>query len=180
MKAFQSRHGLQPDGVSRGRDGAPTLNVPASERLKQIRANLERWRWITQDLGEHYILVNVAAFHARRRRGGPGVLYMPVVVGSAYRQTPDFSGKMSYIEVNPAWTVPPKLAREDILPKAKKDPAYLKKMGFRVLENWSDGAPEIDPDAVDWSQSTGRPDLQVPPGPGTAELARADQVHVPQ
>jgi murein L,D-transpeptidase YcbB/YkuD len=151
VKAFQIRHGLEPDGAV-GIKTALTMNVPAAERLAQIRANLERWRWVTQDLGERYILVNVAGFNVEVVEAGRGVLAMPAIVGRAYRQTPEFSGRMTYIEVNPIWNVPPKLAREDILPKAKKDPAYLKKMGFRVLENWTDGAPEIDPEAVDWSQ----------------------------
>lgn len=151
VKAFQIRHGLEPDGAV-GIKTALTMNVPAAERLAQIRANLERWRWVTQDLGERYILVNVAGFNIEVVEAGREVLTMPAIVGRAYRQTPEFSGRMTYIEVNPIWNVPPKLAREDILPKAKKDPAYLKKMGFRVLENWTDGAPEIDPEAVDWSQ----------------------------
>jgi len=151
VKAFQIRHGLEPDGAV-GVKTALTMNVPAAERLAQIRANLERWRWVTQDLGDRYILVNVAGFNVEVVEAGRGVLTMPAIVGRAYRQTPEFSGRMTYIEVNPTWNVPPKLAREDILPKAKKDPAYLKKMGFRVLENWTDGAPEIDPEAVDWSQ----------------------------
>ena len=151
VKAFQIRHGLEPDGAV-GIKTALTMNVPAAERLAQIRANLERWRWVTQDLGERYILVNVAGFNVEVVEAGREVLTMPAIVGRAYRQTPEFSGRMTYIEVNPVWNVPPKLAREDILPKAKKDPAYLKKMGFRVLENWTDGAPEIDPEAVDWSQ----------------------------
>ena len=151
VKAYQIRHGLEPDGAV-GIKTALTMNVPAAERLAQIRANLERWRWVTQDLGERYILVNVAGFNVEVVEAGRGVLTMPAIVGRAYRQTPEFSGRMTYIEVNPTWNVPPKLAREDILPKAKKDPAYLKKMGFRVLENWTDGAAEIDPEAVDWSQ----------------------------
>ncbi len=151
VKAFQIRHGLEPDGAV-GVETALTMNVPAAERLAQIRANLERWRWVTQDLGERYILVNVADFNVGVVEAGREVLAMPAIVGRAYRQTPEFSGSMTYIEVNPVWNVPPKLAREDILPKVKKDPAYLKKMGFRVLENWTEGAAEIDPEAVDWSQ----------------------------
>lgn len=149
VKAFQVRHGLHPDGVI-GTATASALDVSASGRLKQLRANLERWRWITQDLGERYIIVNVAAFRLGVIEADREVLSMPVVVGSAYRRTPDFSGKMSYLEINPTWTVPPKLVREDILPKVRKDPAYLKKRGFRVFENWSEGAREIDTDAVDW------------------------------
>ncbi|MGB7295570.1 MAG: L,D-transpeptidase family protein, partial [Candidatus Aminicenantales bacterium] len=126
-------------------------NVSAAERLTQIRANLERWRWITQELGERYILVNVADFRVGVVEAGREVMSMPAVVGRAYRRTPAFSGTMSHLEINPTWTVPPKLAREDILPKVRKDPAYLGQKGFRVFENWSEGAREIDVSAFDWS-----------------------------
>ncbi len=149
VRKFQRRHGLEPDGVV-GAGTAFALNVSAAERLEQIRANLERWRWITQDLGERYLLVNVADFRVAVYEAGREVLSWPAIVGRAYRQTPDFSGVMSTITLNPAWNVPPKLAREDILPKVRQDPAYLKKKGFRVFENWTANAREIDADAVDW------------------------------
>ncbi len=151
VKSFQRRHGLQPDGIV-GPATEAALNVPAEVRLTQILANLERWRWITQDLGEKYILINVADFRVGVFEGAREVLSMPAIVGSAYRRTPEFSGKMTYIEINPTWTVPPKLVREDILPKARKDPGYLKERGIRVFRGWSEEAPEIDAEAVDWSQ----------------------------
>jgi len=149
VRKFQRRHGLEPDGVI-GAGTAFALNVSAAERLEQIRANLERWRWITQNLGERYVLVNVADFRVAVYEAGREVLSWPAIVGRGYRQTPDFSGVMSTITLNPAWNVPPKLAREDILPKVREDPAYLKKKGFRVFENWAEDAREIDTAAVDW------------------------------
>jgi len=150
VKSFQLRHGLEPDGVV-GAETSSAIGVPAAERLKQIRANLERWRWITQDLGDRYVLVNVADFRVVIFEAGRLVMSMPAIVGRAYRQTPDFSGRMSAITLNPAWNVPPKLAREDLLPKLKKDPSYLQAKGFRVFENWSEGAREIDGAAVNWA-----------------------------
>ncbi|OGD21677.1 MAG: hypothetical protein A2W03_17225 [Candidatus Aminicenantes bacterium RBG_16_63_16] len=149
--AFQRRHGLEPDGVV-GLNTSAALNVPAHQRLTQIRANLERWRWITHDLGDPYILINVADFRVSVVEGGKEVLSMAAIVGRPYRRTPDFSGKLSYIEINPSWTVPPKLAREDILPKTRENPGYLNDKGIRIFENWTAGAREIDPDGVDWAQ----------------------------
>ncbi|HDT13272.1 MAG TPA: peptidoglycan-binding protein [Candidatus Aminicenantes bacterium] len=149
LKAFQFRHGLEPDGVA-GTGTASALAVTASDRLTQIRANLERWRWITQDLGERHIIVNVADYRVAVVESGREVLSMPAIVGSAYRRTPDFSGRMSYLEFSPSWTVPPKLAREDILPRVQSDPLYLRKKGIRVFEDWTDDAREIDPADIDW------------------------------
>ncbi len=151
LKAFQSRHGLDPDGVA-GAATATALSVPAGERLRQVRANLERWRWITTDLGERFILVNVADFRVGVWDGGRLVTSMPAIVGRAYRRTPDFSGRLATVTFNPYWNVPPKLAREDILPKVRKDPGYLAKKGFRIFETWAEGAPEVDAAAVDWSR----------------------------
>lgn len=151
VKAFQRRHGLEPDGAV-GDDTAAALNVTIGQRLTQIRANLERWRWITQDLGENFVLINVADFRVSVVEKGREVLSIPAIVGRAYRHTPEFSGLLSSIEINPAWTVPPKLAREDILPKLQKNPGYLREKGIRVFENWTAYAREIDPDEVDWSK----------------------------
>lgn len=150
VEAFQRRHGLEPDGVV-GAGTAAALDVPAARRLEQVRANLERWRWIAPDLGESFVLVNVADFRLGVVEDGREVVSMAAVVGTAYRRTPDFSGRMSYLEINPTWTVPPKLIREDILPKVRKDPDYLKRKGFRVFSDWSAGASEIDPGSVDWA-----------------------------
>ena len=151
LKAFQRRHGLDPDGAA-GAETASALNVSAAERLRQIRANLERWRWITQDLGEKYVLVNVADYRVSVYEAGSAVMSMQAIVGRDYRQTPDFSGRMSTITLNPPWNVPPTLAREDILPHIQKDPAYLRKKGIRIFENWREGAREIDPGDIDWSR----------------------------
>jgi len=151
VKAFQRRHGLEPDGAV-GDAPAAALNVTIGQRLAQLRANLERWRWVTQNLGENFALINIADFRVSVVEKGREVLSIPAIVGRSYRHTPEFSGKLSAIEINPAWTVPPKLAREDILPRLQKDPGYLKEKGIRVFEGWTAAAREIDPNEVDWSK----------------------------
>lgn len=150
LKKFQRRHGLEPDGVV-GPETAAALAVTPEYRMRQIRANLERWRWITSDLGDRYILVNIADFTVHVIEGENEIITMPAVVGRPYRRTPDFSARLTYLEANPSWNVPPKLAREDILPKIKSEPGYLEVQGFRVFSDWGPGAPEIDPGSVDWS-----------------------------
>jgi len=151
LKDFQRRHGLEPDGIA-GSAVAAALNVSAAGRLTQIRANLERWRWIPRDLGEKYVMINIAGFRVGVFENGREVLSMPAIVGTAYRRTPEFSGKMTYIELNPTWTIPTKLVWQDIMPKYRKDIFYLVDHGIRVFKGWEKGAPEIDPDTVDWSR----------------------------
>ena len=51
VRRFQTRHGLEPDGVV-GPQTYRALNVPVATRIRQIEVNMERWRWMPDDLGE--------------------------------------------------------------------------------------------------------------------------------
>jgi L,D-transpeptidase YcbB len=150
VQRFQSRHGLEADGVVGGKTLA-ALNVPVQQRIEQILINMERWRWMPDDLGDRYILVNLAGFELDVVDDGSTVLDMRVVVGKTYRRTPVFSGRMTYLDFNPYWTVTPSIARKDILPRMQADPGYAKEEGIRVFDGWAEDARELDPQTVDWS-----------------------------
>jgi murein L,D-transpeptidase YcbB/YkuD len=99
---------------------------------------------------------------------GQPIWDMRVVVGRDYRSTPVFSADLQYLEINPYWNVPQKIAVEDILPKIKQNPEYLIRKHFKVFKDWRAGAPEIDPLTVDWSKVTKRNfrfKLRKEPGP---------------
>jgi murein L,D-transpeptidase YcbB/YkuD len=149
VRAFQTRHGLEVDGVV-GPKTLAALNVPASDRAAQIARDLERWRWLPRDLGRRYLLVNVPAFELRVIEDDEIVMSMRAVVGRPYRRTPVFSATMSYLVVSPYWHVPPGIAVRDILPAVKKDPSYLAERGIRVFQGWGAAQREIDPGGVDW------------------------------
>ena len=152
VKKFQNRHGLRPDGEV-GRSTIEALNIPALEYFRRIAVNMERWRWLNRNLGNQYIMVNIAAFTLDVIENNKIVLSIPVVVGKDYRQTPVFSAKMSYLVLNPYWNVPETIATEDILTAVKKDPGYLVKRNIVVLPNWRD-TTRIDPYKVDWASFT--------------------------
>jgi len=151
VRRFQYRHGLKQNGKIDDRT-LQTLNVPAARRVRQIELNLERWRWIPHELGRRYILVNIADFKLSVIESGKTVLVMRVVVGRNYRRTPVLSEKMKYLVINPSWNIPVKIAVEDFLPKIRRKPDYLQHRQIKVYKNWRHGAPEIDPQTVDWSQ----------------------------
>lgn len=148
---YQQRHGLEADGVV-GKSTLASMNVTAEQRSRQIAVNLERWRWLPQDLGRKHLLVNIANFRLDVMENGLSVLDMAVIVGRTYRRTPVFSADMTYLVFSPAWEVPAKLARLDILPQIQEDPAYLTRKGFRVLQGWGAAEQEIDPETVDWQR----------------------------
>lgn len=164
---FQRRHGLTADGTL-GTATLEALNVSADQRLRQIELNLERWRWLPNDLGRRRIVVNIANFDLDVFEDEKAVLNMKVIVGTEYQQTPVFSGKMTYLEFNPYWNVPHKIAKEELLPKIKKNPAFLEKERIRVFQIWNSKLEEINPKAVDWSRVTAekfRYMLRQDPGP---------------
>lgn len=165
VRRFQSRHGLDADGVV-GPATLAALNVSAAERARQIELNLERWRWLPERLGDRHVLVNIASFELEVMEGDSAVLGMRVVVGRPYRKTPVFSDTISYLVFNPYWHVPNNLAVQDLLPQIRNDPGYLARQGIRVLT--SNGRSEIEPGSIDWSQVTPasfRYRLRQDPGP---------------
>jgi murein L,D-transpeptidase YcbB/YkuD len=150
VRRFQARHGLEIDGVA-GLGTQAALNVPAEERLAQVKVNLERWRWLPRDFGPRYIAVNAADFRLRMVEAGRTVLDMPVVVGKAANRTPVFDEIMTTIEINPVWNVPPSIAATEILENARADAEYLGRLGYRLYAHWGPGAAEIDPAGLDWT-----------------------------
>jgi murein L,D-transpeptidase YcbB/YkuD len=113
---------------------------------------MERWRWLPQDFGRRYILINVADFSLEVVEGEHPVMSMRVVVGRQYRRTPVFSDNMTYLVLNPSWYVPANIAGQDILPKIQENPEYLSRQRIRVFRGSGSEAPEVDPATVEWSQ----------------------------
>ncbi len=146
---FQHRHGLVPDGVV-GRKTLAALSVPVEERILQLQLNMERWRWYPDSFGERYLLVNIPDYTLNVMEGDWTVRRMRAIVGKSRRQTPALSGRMTYLEFNPYWNIPRKIARKDILPKVVSDPDYLTRQGIRVFDSWDHQARELDPTGIMW------------------------------
>jgi murein L,D-transpeptidase YcbB/YkuD len=151
VKWMQYRHGLAQDAAVGNRTLA-ALNVPIETRIEQMILNLERRRWMVDDLGQRHIFVNLADQQLKLVDEPRTLLDMPVVVGKPYHRTPIFSHTMTYVEINPYWNVPPSIARDELLPKIKQDAGYLAKHNYVLFSDWSSGATVVDPQSVDWSQ----------------------------
>lgn len=149
VRRFQKRHKLQQDGVI-GKQTLAAVNVPVEFRIQQLIINMERYRWLKRMKDERLVAVNIAGFEAAAGRPGKFDIVMPVIVGKTYHKTPVFSDTIKYIEFNPYWNVPPSIASNEMLPKLKKDPAYLKKQNMRIFQGWEPGAAELDAMNIDW------------------------------
>ncbi len=169
VERMQGRHGLAQDGVI-GRNTLAALNVPVEDRIEQIVLNLERRRWMPDDLGRRYIFVNLADYNLKVVEREQTIHDARVVVGRPYHRTPVFSHRMTYLDFNPFWNVPPSIAR-DLLTSVKADPGYLAQNNYRLFSDWSDSAREIDPLSVDWTtitRETFRYKIRQDPGDGNA------------
>jgi murein L,D-transpeptidase YcbB/YkuD len=151
VRRFQERHGLTVDGVA-GRATLAAMNVPVERRIDQIRANLERARWVLHELPAEYVLVDIAGFKVRFYRDGRAIWETRAVVGRPMRMTPIFKSRITYLEANPTWTVPPTILGEDVLPAIRRDPHYLQEKNMRVIDRH--GNP-VDPAGIDWSRYRG-------------------------
>jgi murein L,D-transpeptidase YcbB/YkuD len=149
VRAFQIRHGLSPDGVV-GKRTRTAMNVPLSERIAQLDLNYER---VAREAApaRRYVRVNIPEYRLVLVDGDTRVLDMPVVVGRRDRRTPFMESAITWVIFNPAWTVPTKLAYEDLLPKVRRDPAYFTKTGIQIYESWRPGAAPIDSAWIDWT-----------------------------
>lgn len=149
LKSYQKRNGLPETGLA-DKQTLDNLNIPIKERINQIKINMERWRWLPENLGTKYVLVNIANFELDVIKDNNIVLNKRVVVGKSYRKTPVFSDKITYIVLNPYWNVPQSLAVQDILPKIKLDKSYLAKQNMRIYIGWGSGAKEVSADSINW------------------------------
>jgi L,D-transpeptidase YcbB len=104
--AFQQRLGLFPDGIV-GASTLAALNQPGdTEKAEKVRINLERMRWLFNNLGADYVFVDVTNYQAHVVRAGAIAWSTRVIVGETESQTPMFRDTMNHVVLNPTWTVP--------------------------------------------------------------------------
>jgi murein L,D-transpeptidase YcbB/YkuD len=166
VQVFQSRHGLDVDGIV-GKATIVALNVPVEERIEDLVVSMERWRWMPPDLGRNHLIVNIAGFELKRVSDGRVEEEMAVVVGRPYNRTPVFSDEIRYLEFNPYWNVPTGIAIKEELPKLKQNPAARAAAGFEAVR----GDKVYPLTSINWSQyGPGNFPFQIRqrPGPGNA------------
>jgi murein L,D-transpeptidase YcbB/YkuD len=159
VKRFERRHGLPEDGALDA-EAVRALNVPVSDRVRQIELNLERWRWLPESFGDRYVLVNVPTFTLTAVDGGQPALVMRVVAGEKENPTPIFSDQMTTVVFSPYWNIPETIARKETIPAVLRDPEYLRKNDLELVR----GSQVVHPASVDWTEDD--PDFRIRQRPG--------------
>lgn len=139
VQRAQKRFGLNPNGVV-NKATLDALNTPVEQRIDQIVANMERWRWLPQTLPAERIQVNVAAAILSVFSHDTPTLTMRAVTGRPGDETPMLSSMIHSIVLNPPWNVPSSIATKELWPKERKSPGYLRRNDFIVIPTGDGGS----------------------------------------
>jgi murein L,D-transpeptidase YcbB/YkuD len=106
-----------------------------------------------QEMGANYALINIPEFKVRIIEDDITALDFGVIVGKTNMQTPIFSERLSYVEINPQWNVPDSIMRKSYIPKIKRNPRWVAARGMELhKESYDLRSPKVNPASVDWSK----------------------------
>jgi murein L,D-transpeptidase YcbB/YkuD len=160
---FEKRNGLTEDGKL-GPGVLQVLNVSAASRVQQIRANMERWRWMPRYLELHYVEVDVPDQSVSYIDNGSARLYSKAVIGKPSTPTPILRTTVAAVIANPSWDIPSDIFARKLLPQLRRKPTYLLARNMVLADG-----PANDPHGtkIDWrhvSASKLRYQIQQTPG----------------
>jgi murein L,D-transpeptidase YcbB/YkuD len=116
---FQLLHQALVKARSENEAGAKPANT------QKIIVNMERWRWMQEDLGSLYVWLNIPSYLVYVVKDGKTIYTDKIVVGELKYATPVFSADLKSVVFNPEWTVPPIVVREDLLPNLRGGGGFL-------------------------------------------------------
>ncbi len=171
LRAFQARHGLAADGVL-GAGTHAALEMPPEARARQVALTMERLRWTPLMQGPRMIVVNIPEYVLRAYEVVDGRievrLSMRVIVGKALdHATPLFDERLRSIEFSPYWNVPASIARQETVPRLRRDPGHWARQGFEFVGGDGSVDTALTPAKLD-AVLAGRLRIRQRPGPANA------------
>ncbi len=140
IKKAQRSFGLKQTGVV-DKELVQLLNVPVGERIKQMKINLERMRWMP-DISKDRLLANIPEFNLHVVQNDTEIMTIPIVVGKSANRTVIFSDELEFVVFSPYWNVPESIVRNEIVPAIQKNPNYLSRNNMEKFGT-SNGLPMI-------------------------------------
>ena len=152
VKSFQARHHMEPDGAI-GKTTLQAMNISVADRINQIRVNLERTRWVIRDMPSSSLIVDIAGFKVHYYHQDKLIWSSKVMVGQPFHQTPVFRSAVTYVVLNPTWTIPPDIVKNETIPTIIKDKNHLQKQHLRAFDS---SGTEVDQASIPWNQYLGK------------------------
>lgn len=151
---IQKKFGLKPDGII-GNKTIEALNTGPRRMIKIIKANMERYRWFSEDFSPDRVVVNVPEFRLRAYEDNVEKLSLSVIVGRTNKKTPIIATKMTDVIFHPYWYVPQEYGATQILPHIKANPEnYLIDEEYTLIDNSDGGWKTVDPETINWEEMT--------------------------
>jgi murein L,D-transpeptidase YcbB/YkuD len=150
VKKFQQKKKLKADGKA-GNETIRTLNLTDKDKFFRIALSLDKYKMMPAKMPNKYLWVNLAGYYLQLWQGDSVEISSKVVCGKPLTRTPELSSSISEMITYPQWSVPQSIIAKEFLPELKKDPGYLEKKGFSLLDEKNE---EVDPYFIDWSKYT--------------------------
>ncbi len=133
--------------------------MPVESRIRQIKVNMQRRRWLPDQMGRRHVVVNIPDYELRFVDKNQPVLAMNVVVGKRSKdwKTPPLMSSVTHMILNPQWNVPPGIFKKELIHKIRKDPDYLKRQNMKVIK----GRETVEIESVDWENVNGNEGIRV-------------------
>ena len=184
IKKLQEKYSLTPDGIM-GYKTYKVINASPKDNIDQVKANMERQRWFTRPNEGAYVYINLPVYEVAMH-WEDSVKTMRVCIGKnlpdnydalvkeytdsgwLYKlpknmETPQIASKITYMVINPTWTIPYSIIRNEMWWRLVRDPAYLSREGYKVFR----GKTEVNGDTIQWSKvNRNRIPYQIVQNPG--------------
>jgi murein L,D-transpeptidase YcbB/YkuD len=164
VKKFQQEKGITVDGRA-GEGTIRMLNVNDKERFARIAISMDKYKMLPETMPKQYVWVNAAANYLQLLDGGEVKIKSRVITGKLKTRTPMLTSAINALITYPQWVPPPSIVQREILPAVKKNPGYLNRKGFSLLDK--DGN-EVDPYTVNWAKYTKGVPYRIVQGSGDA------------
>ncbi|HEX5652836.1 MAG TPA: L,D-transpeptidase family protein [Chitinophagaceae bacterium] len=148
VKKFQKEIGITTDGKA-GEVTLRMLNLTVREKFIRIALTLDKFKLLPEKMPERYVWVNLPSFTMRLQVKDSVRLESKIICGKPQTRTPLLNSAISELITYPQWTVPNSIIKKEILPAVKRDPGYLARKGFSLVDT---GGNEVDPFSVDWTK----------------------------
>jgi murein L,D-transpeptidase YcbB/YkuD len=148
IKKYQQKRKLKADGKA-GNETIRSLNLTDKDKFIRIALSLDKYKMLPAKMPAKYVWVNLAGYYLQLWDNDTMKIYSKVVVGKPLTRSPQLNSSISEMITYPQWSVPQSIIVKEFLPDLKKDPGYLEKKGFSLL---NDSNVEVDPYFIDWSK----------------------------
>ena len=164
VKKFQQNKNITVDGKA-GEGTVRMLNLSDREKFIRIAISMDRYKMLPEKMPEKYIWVNLPSYYMQLQSGDSVKLVSKIICGRAKTRTPLLTSAVSEIITYPQWTIPTSIIVKEILPAVKRNPGYLARKGFSLVDGKGD---EVDPYMVDWAKYSKGIPYRVVQGSGDA------------